>query len=109
MNLTSEEQQRLLETVDRLVVQYPLIVDDLIDALEIIAALANNNISLDVVLSEAMKNNPLILLHATSELGVEGLAERLVSKSQVSPPREGSVKAKAEFIRQKQKQWGQPS
>jgi hypothetical protein len=106
MNLTSEEQQHLLEAADRIVAAGRLKVDDLIDAMEIVAALANHSSGLNLLVSVAMNHNQLVVLHLTSELGIDGLAERLVSKGITFPPREDLVKAQKLTIEEKMKQWG---
>lgn len=106
MNLTPEEQQRILEAADRIITLAPLSAADLIDHLIIVAALSSQGVQPENIVGAAIQRNPIILSHLVSAFGADGLADMVVSKGQLYPPRIEDVGLTREAIRQKMKEWG---
>ncbi len=106
MNLTLEEQQRLLEAADRIVTNAALSVEDLIDHLVIVGALSAYGVQPENIVGMAIQRNPIILSHLVTAFGADGLADMVVSKGQLYPPRVEDIRITREAIRQKLKEWG---
>lgn len=105
-NFTPEEQKRILDAADRILTLMPLGVEDLIDHLAILGALAARGVSPIDLLQTAMWNNPILLSHLLDELDLGALSELLVSKGQLHPPRLKSVESIREALKRKMQEWG---
>jgi hypothetical protein len=104
MNLTADEQQRILAAAEMILGSTQLSADDLIASIEIVGALAKHHTGVNVLLTAAIGQNPLILPQVVDELGIQGLAERLISKEIKMPIRQQLVDAQKQAIERKMKE-----